>query len=292
MSVIVVTMSVSGMNLHLCMDSRLFSVLLEPAYVCRVSIHSTLILPTYLPRHSADQPSASQPESEAMSISSGSLVSAYHFEDSLYLHWEGGYEGRAVLIELICDPKESGYPTFSNATGTLHVFTWRTKYGCSLDTFHALDSESEQPPADANPEPSDTDEEQLLEGSKQMNSRRSTAIVFLVASTIIITLSIISYKHPRMFNLLLTEYIKPVFYRLPLDIPPISIPNLLKPTGEGRLVRWAQEDLELDEDFVNAHDAEDDVEAGGLDEYIPLRPSPRKGGRSVKNYGSATSPFW
>lgn len=110
---------------------------------------------------------------------------------------------------------------------------------------------------------------------------------------VFVAFSIISYKHPRRIQLFITEYIKPFIYRLqPENLPRITVPNVFKSTGEGRLLQWAHEDLELDEDFmVNAVDPYDESE-DGADEYIPLRPSPRKGGRPIKNYGSATSPFW
>lgn len=117
-------------------------------------------------------------------------------------------------------------------------------------------------------------------------------------SIIIVSLSIFSYKHPNRLNLMITDHIKPVFQRLSLSLnldslPRLSIPHSLKPAGENRLMRWAHEDLELDEDLmVNGRDAYDEPDEVG-DEYIPLRPSPRKVGRGVKNYGSAPpSPFW
>ncbi|KAJ7723671.1 hypothetical protein B0H16DRAFT_1598203 [Mycena metata] len=205
--------------------------------------------------------------------------------------------GGAVL-RLVCDPRiKVGQPTFTGVEGNLHSFAWRTRLGCESEalasqSIHTLESESdsETPPDSAD------DESELLEGDRQRKSRISTAVVFAVVSIIILSLSIISYRHPDRLNSLLAERIKPLLQRLSLTnihLPHISIPHPLKPAGEGRLVRWAHEDLELDEDImVNGSDAYDEADDTG-DESIPLRPSPRKGGgRGVKNYGSAISPFW
>ncbi|KAJ7910502.1 hypothetical protein B0H13DRAFT_2012289 [Mycena leptocephala] len=212
---------------------------------------------------------------------------------------------RPAAVRFVCDHQtQLGQPVFSGVENSLHSFIWRTKYGCATTAqasdesiLKALDSEADVPPSgdsSESPEPSEPNEEdQLLESDRQRKSRRSTAIIFAVIFIIIISLSIISYKYPDRLNIFLTEHIQPIFHRLSLDhLPRFSLPNSLKPAGEGRLVRWAHEDLELDEDFmVNGSDAFDETDDNG-DEYIPLRPSPRKGGRGVKNYGSATSPFW
>ena len=55
--------------------------------------------------------------------------------------------------------------------------------------------------------------------------------------------------------------------------------------GEGVLVRWAHEDLDLDEHeglIVEGDDVNGFVDE---EEHIPLKPSPRKGG--FVTYGSA-----
>ncbi|KAJ7148776.1 hypothetical protein C8R43DRAFT_1008722 [Mycena crocata] len=246
---------------------------------------------------------------KATAWSDGSSIITVYSEESdefISLHFSGN---PATELQLVCDPQvDLGEPVLSRVKDALHSFTWRTKYGCESGSFafdsilHTLDSESETLPPDDTGDPSQTNGEsdeskQLLEDNRRRKTRRSTAIIFLVISIIVVSLSIISYKHPHRLNTLLTERIKPTFARLSLDnihFPHISIPHSLKPAGEGRLVRWAHEDLELDEDFmVNGSDAYDELEDAG-DENIPLRPSPRKGGRVVKNYGSgsATSPFW
>ncbi|KAJ6494058.1 hypothetical protein C8R47DRAFT_1118222 [Mycena vitilis] len=220
------------------------------------------------------------------------------------LHFDGGVEG-AAAVRLLCDPQARfGQPVFTGVETGIHSFIWRTEYGCAAggSTLNSLQSETDAPPPDDTQEPSkpDEDSDQLLEGARQRKSRRSAAIIFAVISLIILTLSIVSYKHPDRLNLLLTDYIRPLFHRLPIKLdhfPRFSIPHSLKPAGEGRLVRWAHEDLELDDSediMVNgASDAVDELDEVG-DEYIPLRPSPRKLGARVKNYGSATptSPFW
>lgn len=54
-------------------------------------------------------------------------------------------------------------------------------------------------------------------------------------------------------------------------------------------MQWAQEDMGIQDDLmVNANELSDDV----LDEYIPLSPSPRKGGGRVRNYGTAVQSLW
>ncbi|KAJ7649236.1 hypothetical protein B0H17DRAFT_1102557 [Mycena rosella] len=219
-------------------------------------------------------------------------------DESVTLQFAGSSENLAVRIQFVCDRRaELGQPLLLGIEDTLHSFTWRTRYACeSGPVFDVMGAESDAPPpSEDNSEPSEPDEdsEQLLEGDRQRNSRRSTAVIFLVISILITSISLISYKYTDRLNPFLTEHVKPIFNRLSLDnFPRISLPRSLKPAGEGRLVRWAHEELELDEDFmVNGNDAYDEPEEIG-DEYIPLRPSPRKGGRAVKNYGSATSPFW
>ncbi|KAJ7035206.1 hypothetical protein C8F04DRAFT_1182615 [Mycena alexandri] len=218
----------------------------------------------------------------------------------------GGDRGGAVL-RLVCDPcVEVGQPTLSGVENSLHSFVWRTKFGCESGTLasysiHALDSESDTntPPTDdtSNPSNPDDESEQLLEGDKQRRSRffRRRYPRHHFVRILIISLSIISYKHPDRLNFLLAEHIKPLLRRISFNnihLPHISVPHPLKPAGEGRLVLWAHEDLELDEDImVNGSDAYDEPDEAD-DESIPLRPSLRKGGRAVKNYGSATSPFW
>ncbi|KAJ7653102.1 hypothetical protein DFH06DRAFT_1204722 [Mycena polygramma] len=225
------------------------------------------------------------------------------FNEFITLHFSGGVEG-AAAVQLLCDPQARfGQPVFAGVETGVHSFIWRTEYGCAAggSTLNSLESEDDAPPPDDTPEPSEPDEDsdQLLEGARQRKSRRSAAIIFAVISLIIVTLSIVSYKHPDRLNLLLTDYIQPLFRRLSVRLdhfPRFSIPHSLKPAGEGRLVRWAHEDLELDDSedvMVNGSDAVDELDEVG-DEYIPLRPSPRKLGARVKNYGSATptSPFW
>ncbi|KAJ7434535.1 hypothetical protein B0H11DRAFT_2118375 [Mycena galericulata] len=245
------------------------------------------------------------PESDLpIAISDASTLVVYpgQSDESITLEFSGGFKGAAVRVRLICDYRaDSINSVYSRVEDALPLFTWYTKYGCdaeelsSKSILHALDSESGDPLPGQPAEPSKPkeDSEQLLEGDRQRNSRRSTAVILLIISVVIISLSIISYRHPQRINILLTQYVKPILQRLSLDnLPRISIPHSLKPAGEGRLMRWAHEDLELDEDFmVNGSDAPDEPDETG-DEQIPLRPSPRKGGRAVKNYGSAPSPFW
>ncbi|KAJ7803145.1 hypothetical protein B0H14DRAFT_2889916 [Mycena olivaceomarginata] len=191
--------------------------------------------------------------------------------ESLTLRFGGAVE-RTAEIRLICDSNQLTEPVFSRVENHVHYFVWQTRYACetgrqvSGSRVNALEVESDAPPADDTSDPSGPDEgeDQLLDGDRERKLRRSTAIIFA-----------------------------PILHRLsPDNLPRFSLPHSLKPAGESRLVRWAQEDLELDEDImVNGSDTYYEPEDAG-DESIPLRPSPHKGGRFVKNYGSATSPFW
>ncbi|KAK7052513.1 hypothetical protein R3P38DRAFT_2860752 [Favolaschia claudopus] len=208
-----------------------------------------------------------------------------------------------VELRFICDPQiERGEPMISQATASdnsnVQYLSWRTRIACRIgghespQSLHAFDAPA--PSGQDSEDPSENNEgEDLLESDRQRKSRRSTAIVFAVVSIVIISISIISYRYPDHLNLFFSTRIKPLLHRLsPENLPRFSLPHSLKPAGESRLLRWAQEDLELDEDImVNGSDAYYESDDLG-DESIPLRPSPRKGGRSVKNYGSATSPFW
>ncbi|KAJ7080614.1 hypothetical protein B0H15DRAFT_856563 [Mycena belliarum] len=239
----------------------------------------------------------SRPPQEISGISC--IISVDPRADDINLLFKESDESATARVQFVCDPQaEMGLPILLGVQDTLHSFIWRSRYACRLGAQASgsilsvmdADSDAPSPPEPAEP---DDDSDQLLEGDRQRKSRRSTAFIFLVIFIFITSISMISYKYPDRFNFLLTEYIKPVFHRLSLDsFPRISIPRVLKPTGEGRLVRWAHEDLELDEDLmVNSNDVYDEPDDMG-DEYIPLRPSPRKGGRVIKNYGSALSPFW
>ncbi|KAJ7827127.1 hypothetical protein B0H14DRAFT_2815568 [Mycena olivaceomarginata] len=229
-----------------------------------------------------------------------SIINVEEPDQSLTLRFGGAVE-RTAEIRLICDSNQLTEPVFSRVENHVHYFVWQTRYACetgrqvSGSRVNALEVESDAPPADDTSDPSGPDEgeDQLLDGDRERKLRRSTAIIFAVISTVIISLSIISYRHPNRLNTFFSTQIKPILHRLsPDNLPRFSLPHSLKPAGESRLVRWAQEDLELDEDImVNGSDTYYEPEDAG-DESIPLRPSPHKGGRFVKNYGSATSPFW
>lgn len=62
--------------------------------------------------------------------------------------------------------------------------------------------------------------------------------------------------------------------------------------GDSKLVRWAQEDMSLmdsEDIMVNGSGAmggEDDWNANGMEEYIPLTVSPQHGRRAIRSYGA------
>ncbi|KAF7315085.1 hypothetical protein MIND_00022700 [Mycena indigotica] len=212
----------------------------------------------------------------------------------------------AIPVRLICDADQELRKLLR--PGQLEpISSWLTKFACPLppgnlhsSSFAGLadDSTTDPPPGE---EEGNDDSEQLLDG-KNRHSRRSTAIIFVVISITVVSLWVISYRYPDFVMHHVHSFIHristlPQQVHLPsISLPAsLSLPQSLKRAGEGKLVRWAQEDLELDAEddvMVNGADAYDDFEMGAGDEYIPLRPSPRKGGRGrVKNYGSA-NPFW
>ncbi|KAJ7621019.1 hypothetical protein FB45DRAFT_928129 [Roridomyces roridus] len=221
--------------------------------------------------------------SESDVISDAYTVEPVESGESITLQFSGP-ERITARLQLVCASR-AHLPTYSGTEDAVPLFTWRTNMGCPDSVVHSLEDESGEKPAEDG-----DNSDQLLEDGRQRNSRRSTAIILFLLSFAIISLSYLSYKHPQRITQL--------FQRLPLHVSLPSLPNSLKPAGESRLMRWAHEELELDdsEDFmVNGlgADALDDDESTG-DEQIPLKPSPRQGlTRDVKTYGSAPrSPFW
>ncbi|KAJ7072760.1 hypothetical protein C8F01DRAFT_259784 [Mycena amicta] len=211
--------------------------------------------------------------------------------DSLIVELLRTSGGPSIAVRLICDPAVELERSSSSEQGA----SWRTKHACPLShprqrTIHTLFAEADADPADdnsseppQNDEDSEDDSEQLLDG-RNRSSRRSTAIIFVVISLTVISIGVFTYKRPHF----IVEHMQPVLALIhqvhvpSLSLPAsFSLPKALKRTGEGRLVRWAEEDLELDAEddvMVNGGDAYDELDFDVGDEYIPLRPSPRKGG--------------
>ena len=84
---------------------------------------------------------------------------------------------------------------------------------------------------------------------------------------------VFSYRHPHFF----ADRIQPWLHRITALIHQVPVPSLSMPAslalpkslrraGEGKLLRWAHEDLELD--------AEDDVMVNGGDDFDELRMQP------------------
>ncbi|KAJ6480140.1 hypothetical protein C8R45DRAFT_1004743 [Mycena sanguinolenta] len=258
--------------------------------------------------HSSNDPRRSSTQTQT-SVTSKDLFEGSEAMDSQIITVHASESGEFIAlrftrdaeytaeVRLICDSEiQMGEPVRLGLDNDVYHFIWRTKHACEigLSSLNALDLESDSPPSEDNSEPSEPEEgeDQLMENDRQRQLRRSTAIIFAVIFTIVTSLSIISYRYSDRLNSIFSTHMKPLFHRLSFDnLPRFSLPHSLKPAGESRLVRWAQEDLELDEDImVNGSDAYYEPEDAN-DENIPLRPSPRKGGR-FKNYGTATSPFW
>nr|GAT56196.1 predicted protein [Mycena chlorophos] len=214
----------------------------------------------------------------------------------------------SLSVRLSCDPDVE--LELEKVSSEEEGSSWRTRHACPLPLASATqfadepaddsDTTSESgdpPPAD---EPPNDDSEQLLDRNNGA-SRRSIAITFVIISIAVISIAVFTYKNPHF----IADRVQPALHhataliqQVPMHVPAaLTLPRSLRRAGEGKLVRWAQEDLELDtEDDVMVNGGNSDqfeLEAG--DEYIPLRPSPRKGGRGsgrwIKNYGSA-GPVW
>ncbi|CAL1711032.1 unnamed protein product [Somion occarium] len=205
----------------------------------------------------------------------------------LKVRLHGGYyvdKAQAADFFFYCDHKatEPTLPTyFYNWFGT-HAFSWRTKHACPIGPTN--EPEEPQSPADEEepPPPGDGENDLINIPSRTDRPSRSSLTILLSSTTMVLILIYFIYYPPRVLRRFISSYLK-------------SRPSLLRfRVGERVLVRWAQEDLELQDDgeedvMVNGgRDAEsifvvDDDE----EEQIPLKPSPRKTkGKGHFGYGS------
>ncbi|KAI0075596.1 hypothetical protein K474DRAFT_1599538 [Panus rudis PR-1116 ss-1] len=200
----------------------------------------------------------------------------------LKVRLHGGYyvdRPQAADLLFYCDhnTESSGPSPFYNWNGT-HAFIWKTKHACSLKT---PPPENDSPPSnedggeETQPPPNQADDEkELIEIPNNAGFRRTAWPIFLPSAALVLVAVYLIYWPPRRLRQAVSSYLK-------------SHPRLLRfRVGENVLVRWAQEDLELE-------DGEEDVMVNGereplfvLEEEdgIPLKPSPRKGRTSL--YGS------
>ncbi|KAF8880648.1 hypothetical protein BD779DRAFT_1071265 [Infundibulicybe gibba] len=202
-------------------------------------------------------------------------------------------------IEFRCDPEheELAFSGIEENIG-VHAFIWRTKYGCGAtvksNPIHILEDETpegdEPPPSDTEGDSKESEESdgegELLDPNDGRTSRRSIAAIILITGTVIIAIGII-ISSPKRRHFIISH----------IPAIPRGIPKSFS-VGEHTLLRWAEEDMSLelgrgDEDtMVNAESWED--EWVGDSEYIPLKPSPRRGLGRVRDYGTrnGAKTFW
>lgn len=177
-----------------------------------------------------------------------------------------GYQARIFFhCDQDRDVKGLTSPIFTGEAGGIHSFVWTTRHACSTSptspTF-AINQEETPAPGDEKEESDDGNE--LLDPLPVSNRRYSTATIFFLTVSGLVILGYLFYSPPAIVQRYVTAYMKPVQFR----------------ATEGRILHWAQEDMELLE-------GEEDVMINGaMDEQIPLKPSPPQR-RLFANYGSA-----
>ncbi|KAH9925764.1 uncharacterized protein B0H18DRAFT_1008147 [Fomitopsis serialis] len=170
-----------------------------------------------------------------------------------------------------------------NWNGT-HTFEWRTKHACG-QAMTAPDDDSPPPtPPKHNPgsdEPPKDSEDDDVPGDKKIldpdflygQTRRSIMTIFASSALVVIVVTYLVQRPPARLRRFALSYMK-------------THPWLMHSrVGERMLMRWAREDLIFDagEEDVMINGPTNVRSAVGLDEGIPLKPSPRR----PNNYGSA-----
>ncbi|KAI0795025.1 autophagy-related protein 27-domain-containing protein [Abortiporus biennis] len=208
--------------------------------------------------------------------------------DILHLRMSGGHyvsRRQSLDIMMYCDhqAEEPTLPTyFYNWNGT-HSFRWKTRYACgqlvpsaTVTATPPPSSSTDTPQEEEEDLPPNNEEEadDLLDPVTSKRSRTSLWVLFLSSSSVVMLLIYLIYWPPRILRQVLASFLK-------------SHPSLLRfRVGESVLVRWAQEDMNLDdfEEDVMVNGEDDDVFFDD-EEQIPLKPSPRK--VRFASYGTA-----
>ncbi|RPD65422.1 hypothetical protein L226DRAFT_530997 [Lentinus tigrinus ALCF2SS1-7] len=261
------------------------------------------------PRHEGEEPRVLQvvPVAGAMNLPN---VTSYHpgvnitaqfvaprdnpNRHVLHIRLHGGYYvygAQKADFQFVCDTAadEPTAPTYSWTWNGTHTFQWRSRHACASMRAKPLPSKDRptQPPEDSEDETTPpTDDESPTDGQPEElvdahpfsgHTARSTMILLLSSFTAVVTLTYLAWHPPARVRQYVTRFVK-------------AHPRLGRwRVGESVLVRWAYEDLEMDEDFGYGEGEEDTMvnfapeeEAG---EGIPLKPSPRKG--RWPSYGTA-----
>ncbi|KAI9064716.1 hypothetical protein FKP32DRAFT_1591189 [Trametes sanguinea] len=220
--------------------------------------------------------------------------------DVLHVRLHGGWyvDGpQKADIRFLCDhnEEEPSSPSAAWAWNGTWTFNWRSKHACgkrlslptATTTATAVPTQTPDAPADNSPEPveddappDDTepteDDSNDLRDAYPISNRGSRAKLALLLSsfTAVLVLAYLAWFPPTRVRQYVTRFLK-------------AHPRLARfRVGERVLVRWAYEDLELEDEYA---DGEEDVMVNFAPEAdpegIPLKPSPRLGGFS--GYGAA-----
>ncbi|KIP04092.1 hypothetical protein PHLGIDRAFT_25794 [Phlebiopsis gigantea 11061_1 CR5-6] len=210
----------------------------------------------------------------------GSFVNADGDVLSIRLH--GGYyvdtEQHAVIY-FVCDRDydNSKFVHVHTHDGG-HLFAWKTPHACAVSREGQPDSPKEENPEDLAP-PILSKRPSLGYWAAMISSayvsRASCSKTHKLRTSFRFAIAVVAYliySPPRWLRRQIQQYLK-------------NHPSLLRfRVGESVLVRWAHEDVLLDdmddETVVNG----DDVNYVYEEEQIPLKPSPRKSG--IVTYGS------
>ncbi|KAH9829827.1 uncharacterized protein C8Q71DRAFT_389497 [Rhodofomes roseus] len=209
--------------------------------------------------------------------------------DTLHIHLHGGYyvqRQQKADFQFVCDhgAHEPTNPTISWDWRGTHVFEWRTEHACG-QAMTAPDKDS-PPPHTHKPSPDDPpkdSEDDDVPGDKKMldpdflygQTRRSIMTILASSALVVIIVTYLVQRPPTKLRRVVLSYMK--------NHPWVMHSRV----GEGVLLRWAREDLIFDagEEDTMVNGPVGPRSALGLDEGIPLKPSPRR--PNANNYGSA-----
>ncbi|EIW55777.1 uncharacterized protein TRAVEDRAFT_30502 [Trametes versicolor FP-101664 SS1] len=221
--------------------------------------------------------------------------------DVLHVRLHGGYYvygPQKADLQFICDHgvDEPTKPSYAWSWNGTHTFNWRTKHACGKQlsppartgTVTAspgpkptsgapTDSEpAEDAPPDDNEGVPDKSEQDLADKHPLLGrASRQTLVLLLSSFTAVLALVYVAWFPPARVRQAVSRFMK-------------AHPRLARfRVGERVLMRWAYEDLEM-EDGYGYGEGEEDVMvnyAPEVEEGIPLKPSPRLGG--FAGYGAA-----
>ncbi|KAI0635105.1 hypothetical protein C8Q77DRAFT_1105856 [Trametes polyzona] len=227
--------------------------------------------------------------------------------DVLHVYLHGGYYvygPQKADIQFTCDHgvDEPSTPTYIYAWNGTYAFNWRTKHACGkqitapshsgtmtatpvgpsptgstpaepTDDVPPTDGESDSPL----PAPGDGKSEKELADGRPLGGRtpRSTLVLLLSSFAAVLALVYVAWFPPARVRQYVSRFVK-------------THPRLARfRVGERVLMRWAYEDLEMEDGYGYGEGEEDLMVnfAPQAEEGIPLKPSPRLGGSM--GYGAA-----